>query len=74
MRSASWVVIDRYNLNPKVLKSTFPAMKNPEPPETKSIERALETGFDLVAQKGVYELRHRSTVADETLCDQMKVD
>jgi hypothetical protein len=68
MRRASWVVIDRNWTNPATLKRTFPSMQNARPPETSAFEQALENGFELVAQDGTFELRHRRDGANDTLC------
>jgi hypothetical protein len=68
MRKATWVVIDRYRMNPTWIKTIFPNTPDPEPSETKRFEQALETGFELVAREGVFELRRRVPGADETLC------
>lgn len=68
MRGASWVVIDRGRTNPEWIRTVFPATPEPEPQETKRFEQALETGFELVAREGVFELRRRGPEADDTLC------
>jgi hypothetical protein len=68
MRGASWVVIDREKTHPKWLKGVFPALPDPQPRETKRFEQALETGFELVAREGLFELRRRVPGVDETLC------
>jgi hypothetical protein len=68
MRSASWVVIDRTWTDPKFLTANFPAMRDPEPEETKRFERALERGFELVAREGSFELRHRVRAVDDSVC------
>jgi hypothetical protein len=68
MREASWVVIDRLWTDPDFLKYYFPAMLDPRPPETRRFEHALETGFELVAQEGTFELRRRRDGVNEALC------
>ena len=68
MRHASWVVIDRHQTDPKVLKQGYPAMRNAEPQETKRFEQALDSGFELVAQEGTFELRRRREGISDTLC------
>ena len=68
LRSASWVVIDRHWTDPKTLKFVFPGMQNPDPPETRKFEDALETGFDFVARYGIFELRHRRPGVDVAVC------
>jgi hypothetical protein len=68
MRHASWVVIDRRWRDPNVLKQMFPAMRDPEPQETKRFEQALEGGFELIAQEGRFELRHRREDVRDSVC------
>jgi hypothetical protein len=74
MRDAAWAVIDRNWTDPEYLKTVFPAMRNPEPTETKRFEQALETGFELVARDGAYELRRRVPAVDETICSGIAGD
>jgi hypothetical protein len=68
MRHASWMVINRNQTDPKVLKQWYPAMRDAEPPETKRFERALDDGFELVAQEGSFELRRRREGIGDTIC------
>jgi hypothetical protein len=68
IRSAAWVVIDRGRTDPEWTKHVFPAIRDPEPRETKRFEQALETGFTFVARDGPFELRRRVPGADEALC------
>jgi hypothetical protein len=68
MRSASWVVIDRDWTDPKFLTTVFPAMRDPDPPETRRFEQALEKGFDFVARWGAFEVRRRVPAVDESVC------
>ena len=68
MRRAAWIVIDRENTRPEVLRHMYPAMKDPTPPETVAFERALDAGFALTAQEGRFELRRRLDTATEALC------
>jgi hypothetical protein len=68
IRGASWVVIDREFLSPKRLKAVYPALRDPNPREKAKFEQALETGFELVAREGLFELRRRVPGVDETLC------
>ena len=72
MRNASWVVIDRSWTNPKWLTAVFPAMRDPHPPETEKFEQALETGFELVAVEGKFELRRRVPAIGDTVCAGIK--
>jgi hypothetical protein len=68
MQGASWVVINRRQTDPHLLKQNFPAMLDPAPRETKRFEQALERGFELSAQYGLFELRRRRNSANETMC------
>jgi hypothetical protein len=68
MRHASWVVINRRATDPNILKQSFPALRDAEPEEKKRFEEALNSGFELVAQEGVFELRHRRAGISDTLC------
>jgi hypothetical protein len=68
MQRADWVVIDRRWMDPHFLKSAFPAMQNASPPETRAFEQGLDNGFQLVAQSGTFELRHRRANASAALC------
>ena len=68
MRHASWVVIDRRGTNSNVLKQAFPAMSDAKPQETKRFEQALDSGFELVAQEGAFELRRRRDGISDTVC------
>jgi hypothetical protein len=68
MRRANWIVIDRQWMDPAFLKRQFPAMQNPDPPETQGFETALNRGFDLVFQAWPYELRHRNSRTSIALC------
>ena len=71
MRGASWVVIDRGIMSPELLKAVFPALQDPNPREKAKFEQALETGFELVAREGAFELRRRVPGVDETLCSSI---
>lgn len=71
MRHASWVVIDRQGTDPRLLKFIFPAMRNPAPKETRMFERALESGFALVARYGKFELRRHTNAANPVVCAEI---
>jgi hypothetical protein len=71
MQHAEWVVIDRYWTNPAVLKTNFPRLRDPRPPETRAFEQALDSNFDLVARDGTFELRHRRDGISEAPCTGM---
>jgi hypothetical protein len=68
MRHASWVVIDRRETDPSVLKQRFPAIRDAEPPEKKRFEQALDGSFELVAQEGRFELRRRREGISDAVC------
>ena len=68
MARADWVVVDLHWTNPIVLKSVFPALRDPDPPEKRAFEQALDAGFPLVVRHGAYELRRRSPTARAALC------
>jgi hypothetical protein len=71
IESATWVVIDRDMINPQVLTAIFPAMRDPEPQETKRFLQALETGFEFVAREGAFEMRRRRAEVDEAVCNRI---
>ena len=54
-----WVVFDRTWTDPHFLKVVFPRMRNPQPPERAALERALDAGFETVAQVGRFDLKRR---------------
>jgi hypothetical protein len=66
MRHASWVVIDRSMTDPNVLK--IPAMRDAASQEKKRFERALNGGFELVAQEGTFELHRRREGISDAVC------
>jgi hypothetical protein len=68
MQHASWVVIDRRETDPNVLKQRFPAMRDANPPEKQRFEQALDDNFELVAQEGRFELRHRREGISDVVC------
>ena len=72
MRHASWVVIDRQWIDPKFLKTVFPALQDPRPLETRRFQRALDDGFELVVTDGTFELLLRRTSGvNSGLCDDI---
>ena len=68
MQHATWVVIDRRLTDPNILKRLFPAIQDAEPPEKKRFEQALDSGFELVAQEGMFELRRRREGISDSAC------
>jgi hypothetical protein len=69
VREAQWLVLDRSWSHPDVLRATFPSMRDPDPPEKRALERALDRGFDRVihAFRGM-ELRGRGAAPADSLC------
>jgi hypothetical protein len=65
---AAWVVIDRKWTDVEILRRTFPAMRDPAPPETRRFEQALDASFDLVLKTGTFELRRRRDDATPAAC------
>ncbi len=66
---AKWLILDKTMMNPVVLRSIFPAMKNAEPPETQGFEHALAVNFRPVKQLGVFEIEQRLPSPDLAACD-----
>jgi len=69
LRRASWVVIDRNWTDPNFLRVSFSAMRDAQPRETKTFERALQSGFEFIARDGAFELRRRVKTVNETVCE-----
>jgi hypothetical protein len=69
VREARWVVIDRSWADPRVLRASFPGLRDPDPPEKRGLEAALRLAFDDVvhAWRG-FELRGRATNPSEAAC------
>ena len=68
VRNASWVVIDRLWTDPIVFKQQYPAIKDPQPLETKRFEDALDSAFEFIARDGIFELRRRRNGVNEDVC------
>jgi hypothetical protein len=68
MRHASWVVIDRRLTDPIVMKQLFPAIPDADPQTKRRFEQALDGGFELAAQEGTFELRHRREGIGDAVC------
>jgi hypothetical protein len=69
---AQWVVIDRQLSDPDVLRTIFPAMRDPDPPEKRDFEAALRVAFDEVAYASTrFELRKRSGGAPAVPCKRI---
>jgi hypothetical protein len=69
VRDAQWVVLDRSWSHPDVLRVIFPSMRDPNPPEKRALEAALDRAFDRVvhAWRGM-ELRGRGSMPADTAC------
>jgi hypothetical protein len=68
MRRASWLVADHTWIGPGKWQDGYPAMPAGLPWETIEFERALDRGFEFVAQDGPFELRRRRKEAGEEIC------
>jgi hypothetical protein len=68
LKEADWVVIDRVMADPKSWTQTFPAMKDPQPPETRKFEQTLDSAFEFVSRIGEFELRRRRVTIDAHSC------
>lgn len=69
---AQWLVIDRHWSDPRVLRFTFPAMRDPDPPEKRGFEATLLLAFDKIAHTSTFfELRQRARSASASLCDKI---
>ncbi len=44
-------------------------MRDAQPRETKTFERALQSGFEFIARDGAFELRRRVKTVNETVCE-----
>lgn len=67
-----WVVIDRRLSDPTVLRTIYPAMRDPDPPEKREFEAVLRGTFDqVVYTSGRYELRRRSKEGSAVPCGRI---
>jgi hypothetical protein len=71
VRDAQWVVLDRTWSHPDVLRALFPSMRDPDPPEKRALEAALDRAFDKVvhAWRGM-ELRGRADDVPPAVCGE----
>ncbi|MGH6613562.1 glycosyltransferase family 39 protein [Sphingomonas sp.] len=71
MREAKWVSFNLDVSRPAFYRAIFPAMSNPQPPETLAFEAALREGFAEAALDGHFQLLRR-TRASTKLCRQLE--
>ena len=72
LSEARWVVIERSWTDPAKLRSVFPAMRDPDPPEQRGFQAALRLAFDRVVHTSTFfELRARDESASVALCDRI---
>jgi len=72
LSEARWVVIERSWTDPAKLRSVFPAMRDPDPPEQRGFQAALRLAFDRVVHTSTFfELRARDASASVALCDRI---
>lgn len=69
LRDADWLVLDRTWIHPVVLRTFFPGMADPDPPEKRALEAALARTFNRVVHtwRGM-ELRGRGEAAGAAAC------
>lgn len=59
LRDAQWVVLDHRFMDAATLRSVFPSLREPDPPERRAFESALALGFETVHRSVFFELRGR---------------
>lgn len=59
LREAQWVVLDHRGMNAAVLRSVYPSLADPDPPERRAFESALALAFETVHTSVFFELRGR---------------
>jgi hypothetical protein len=70
---AQWTVLDRQLSDPSVLRKSFPAMRDPDPPEKRHFESALRAAFDEIVYVSTrFELRKRSRGAPTVPCERIQ--
>jgi hypothetical protein len=70
IQHASWLVIDRYSMDPTILRLSYPALRQ-QPDETKRFEQALQLEFEFVARYKAFELLQRREAVDEAVCENI---
>jgi hypothetical protein len=70
LRDADWLVVDHTWIHPVVLRTFFPSMADPDPPEKRALEAALARTFTRVVHAwGGMELRGRGPAPPDAACD-----
>jgi hypothetical protein len=70
LREAQWVVLDLRGMNTATLRSLYPSLADPDPPERRAFESALALAFETVHPSVFFELRGRRQPAISTApCD-----
>jgi hypothetical protein len=70
---AKWVVLDRRMMNPKLLKELYPAMQNPNPPETRAFEAAIYQSFAFVSKDQNIEIWRRTAATTDKECKNILI-
>ena len=71
---ADWVVIDRLWLDDANLRTIYPAMRDPAPPERRAFETMLTEAFERVAHSPSFEVRRRTPRATSALCARVALE
>ena len=70
LREAQWVVLDLRGMNTAMLRSLYPSLADPNPPERRAFESALALAFETAHSSVFFELRGRRQPAISTApCD-----
>jgi hypothetical protein len=70
-QQAQWVVLERVRMEPKSWKTDFPAMKDPNPPEVRAFELAIQRNFAFVSRAGDFEVWQRTATTRDADCNQI---
>lgn len=71
LQNAKWVILDRVWMNPVQLKASFPAMKDPHPPEVQAFEWAIQHNFSFVERAGSLEVWRRVAATNVADCSKI---
>ena len=72
VREAQWLVVEVAWTDPVVIRTVWPALRDPDPPEKRSFEVALATAFSKVVHMSkTFQLRQRADSASLALCDKV---